>query len=383
MGRRTAAAGLWVVCLVLAGCAGEGTAIPSGDPSSGQSEAPTPSGTAPSQAAPTDAASRVPTQSAEIASGLSAPWSVAVLDEDRALVSLRDTGEVLLLERGGDQWRASSAGLVTGVFHDSEGGLMGLAISPAGTEVYAMFTAARDNRVVRMPWDGARLGPAQQVLAGIPKSQIHNGGRIAFGPDQMLYIATGDAGEPQRAQDPADLAGKILRVAADGSVPTDNPIAGSAVYSLGHRNVQGLAFDETGQLWASEFGAKDVDEVNRITAGANYGWPLVEGPGGGQQFTDPYAWFAPTSTASPSGIAYAQGSLWVATLRGQTLFEVPVGSSATGQPVPHLMGEYGRLRDVVIGPAGVLWLVTNNTDGRGQPRPGDDRIIELRLEQAR
>lgn len=301
-----------------------------------------------------------------------------MLSETTALVSLRDTGEILALSSSGGTWAGRVAGRVPGVVHEGEGGLLGLAVAPQGTAVYVMFTADRDNRVVRLPWDGARLGAPTVILSGIPKGTIHNGGRLAFGPDGTLFVATGDAGTPGNAQDPASLAGKILRINADGSIPSGNPVPGAPMFSLGHRNVQGLAFDPQGRLWASEFGAKDVDEINRIQPGANYGWPLVEGVGGRAGLVDPVATFSPTAIASPSGIAYAAGSLWVATLRGRTLYEVPLTGDAAQQPIAHFGGQFGRLRDVVAAPEG-LWVLTNNTDGRGEPRPGDDRIIAVQL----
>ena len=357
-----------------AGCAGpaeQATRTPSDAP-------PSAAATPPSSSGPV-----APVAAADVITGLTAPWSMAFLDDSSVLVSLRDSGEVLLLTRSGTTWSSRSAGTVPGVVHDGEGGLLGLAIAPAGDAVYAMFTSRSDNRVVRMAWDGSRLGAPDAVATGIPRAGFHNGGRIAFGPDGALYIATGDAGRPEAAQDRSSLAGKILRVAADGSVPGDNPFPGSPVYSLGHRNVQGLAFDDAGRLWASEFGAKDVDEINLIAPGANYGWPIVEGAGGRDGLVDPVVTWSPTSVASPSGLAYASGSLWVASLRGKTLYQVPVAGTTAFAPVAHFSGTYGRLRDAAASPSGSLWIMTNNTDGRGQPVAGDDRIIEVRLQPAR
>lgn len=373
------AVGSAAAAVLLAACGG---AQVDGEPSASSSPtAPAPSQTDAGAAGPRAATTGpvAPASASDVITGLQAPWSVALIDGGSALVSLRDSGEILLLTRSATGWRSAPAGRLAQVRHSNEGGLMGLAVAPAGGEVYAMLTADTDNRVVRMSWDGRTLGPPVPVIVGLPKAEIHNGGRIAFGPDGSLFVATGDAGQPDLAQDPGSLAGKILRVLPDGAVPPDNPFPGSPVYSLGHRNVQGLAFDDGGNLWASEFGAKDVDEINLITAGANYGWPLVEGPGGGQGLTDPVATFSPTSTASPSGLAYAQGSLWVASLRGRTLYQVPIAAGAAAAPVGHFAGEFGRLRDVVNGPGGTLWILTNNTDGRGDPGPQDDRLIEVAL----
>ena len=175
------------------------------------------------------------------------------------------------------------------------------------------------------------------------------------------------------------LNGKILRVTPDGQPAPGNPTPGSPVWSLGHRNVQGLAFDSRGQLWASEFGQNRLDELNRIEAGGNYGWPA----GGGSRsaragFIDPVAWW-PTGEASPSGIAVAGNAVWMAALRGQRLWQIPIPDGAVGQPVAHFTREYGRLRHVELSPDGSLWMLTNNTDGRGQARAGDDRVLGIRL----
>lgn len=357
--------------LLLVGCSQAG-------PPPSPSPAPVPEAPA-TEATPTGPV--VPAAAGDVVTGLAAPWSIAPLSADAALISLRNAGEVVRVTRRSDGFSVASAGTVPGVAARGEGGLMGLAVAPAGDQVYAMLTAERDNRVVRMAWDGTALGTPEPVLTGIAKGQIHNGGRIAFAPDGTLFVATGDAGQPQRSQDPDDPAGKILRIRPDGSVPADNPRPGSPVYSLGHRNVQGLAFDDTGRLWASEFGARDADEINLIRPGGNYGWPFVEGLGNDARFVDPVVTFEPTSTASPSGIAFAQGSLWVATLRGQTLYQIPLDEEAAGDPLPHFAGTYGRQRDVVPAPDGGIWLLTNNTDGRGSPSAGDDRIIALTLTQ--
>lgn len=323
-----------------------------------------------------------------IATGLEAPWSVAFLPDGSALVSERDTAEVVHLTRTTDgRWTAQPAGAVAGVDATGEGGLLGLAVLPTAEDpaaakspqVAAYWSTGEDNKVGVMSWDNGVLGPPQVILSGIPHAPIHNGGRLLAAPDGTLFIATGDAGEPELAQDPQSLAGKILRLNADGSVPADNPTPGSPVYSSGHRNVQGLAFDDQGRLWASEFGSSDVDELNLITPGSNYGWPIHEGAAGDSRFIDPAAQWSPTSVASPSGLAIAGGSAWIAGLRGRTLWQVPLSSAGAGEPVARFQGDYGRLRDVVLAPDGTLWMVTSNTDGRGDPADGDDRIVQVRL----
>jgi len=312
-----------------------------------------------------------------VATGLAVPWGIAFLPDGSALVSERDTARVVRI----DDSQTRTVGTVAGVMARGEGGLLGIAF--ADERVYAYYTTPEDNRVVRMAWNDGVLGAAEPILTGIPKAGIHNGGRIAFGPDGMLYVATGDAAVPDSAQDPASLAGKILRIAPDGSVPADNPLPGSPVFSLGHRNVQGLAFDSRNRLWASEFGQTDADELNLISPGSNYGWPECEGACGRDPYVDPFVQWKPTSTASPSGVAILNDSAYVASLRGQVVFDVPLEGAATAseptrETVSQLaLGDLGRLRTIVAAPDGTLWLTTSNTDGRGDPRAGDDRILRL------
>jgi len=218
------------------------------------------------------------------------------------------------------------------------------------------------------------LEEPETLLDGIASASIHDGGRIAFGPDGMLYVTVGDAGNSSAAQDRGSLSGKILRLTPDGEVPVDNPFDGSPVYSYGHRNPQGLAWDSEGTMYASEFGQNTWDELNVIEPGRNYGWPSVEGIAGDDRFTDPVQQCAPAE-ASPSGMAIADGSIWIANLRGERLREVPLED--TSSSIEHLVGEHGRLRDVAVAPDGSLWVLTNNTDGRGDPRPDDDRVLRF------
>ena len=235
--------------------------------------------------------------------------------------------------------------------------------------MFAYYTAAEDNRIVAMSWDGSTLGDPEVILDGIPKAGIHNGGRMIVGPDGLLYVGTGDAGDEQNAQDKSSLGGKILRITTEGKPAPDNPF-GDEVYSFGHRNVQGLAFDDEDRLWACEFGSQTWDELNLVTKGSNYGWPLVEGSGEGDGLTNPKVVWR-TSEASPSGLAYWQGELWMAGLRGERLWEIPVDGTDTGDPVAHFEGEYGRLRTVVVSPDGQnLLLTASDTDGRGDPAGG-------------
>jgi glucose/arabinose dehydrogenase len=303
------------------------------------------------------------------------PWGLVALPDGTALVSERDTGRIVEVGADGSLDEATE---IDQAAPDGEGGLLGIAVDPTGTWLYAYVTTASDNRVIRMPLDDLD-GAREDILIGIPKAGIHNGGRIAFGPDGMLYIATGDAADPTLAQDPESLAGKILRVDPRGAEPEGNPFPGSPVWSLGHRNVQGLAFDSRGNLWATEFGAKDADELNLIEPGGNYGWPIVEGIGDDPAYINPQAQWSPTSLASPSGLAIVDDVAYVASLRGEVLWQVPLVGDRAGQPFALDLGDLGRLRTVEALPDGSLWLMTSNTDGRGDPRGGDDRIVVLQL----
>lgn len=308
-----------------------------------------------------------------ITEGLTSPWGLAFLPDGGALVSERDTAAIKRVTPDG---AVTTISTVQGVVPGGEGGLLGITLAPDTAYLYAYLTAADDNRVVRMAWDGTRLGAPEAVVTGIPKANIHNGGRITFGPDGMLYVATGDAGATELAQQPDSLGGKVLRVTPAGEPAPGNPTPGSPVYSLGHRNVQGLAFDASGALWASEFGSSKADELNEIIPGGNYGWPEVEGRGGTDRgYVDPVTTWEPTSLASPSGIAVLGDDVYVASLRGRVLWEVPLGDPAT--PAAVGLGDLGRLRTIEPAADGSLWLITSNTDGRGEPRDGDDRIVRL------
>ena len=359
---------------MLASCGAE----PAPAPSSPAPATPTPtvsaSPTATPTPTPTPEAEPLPTEPETFAEGLDAPWSIVWTDDGIPLVSERDTGRILEFDADGD---AREVGTVAGIRHGTEGGLLGLAMHEGDLFVY--FTASDGNRVVRYDLTGDPgsygLGDRDTLLEELPFSPVHNAGRIAFGPDGMLYVPVGDARNPSAAQDPSVRRGKILRVEPDGSVPADNPTKGSPVYSMGHRNVQGLVWDADGTLFASEFGQNTWDELNVIEPGGNYGWPIVEGTGGeGRGFIDPVATWS-TSAASPSGIALVGDTVLIANLRGEVLRAV--STDDPGVQTEYYAGEYGRLRDVAIGPDGAAWILTNNTDGRGDPRSGDDRILRV------
>ena len=359
-----------IAVVVLAGCS---PVVPASSPSA--TVAPTPGQTV-------DAGTTGPVhptgEPMVIASGLQAPWSMVRLASGSTLISERDSGTVKELTAAG---ALRDVATIPGVVHESEGGLLGLEFVHDGSDwLYAYLTTETDNRVERFPLLGSAggysLGAGEAILTGLQKAGHHNGGRIKLGPDGKLYVTVGDAGVPTNSQDLTKLNGKILRLNLDGSVPDDNPFVGSLVYSYGHRNPQGLAWDKEGQLWAAEFGQDTWDEFNVIRAGGNYGWPIIEGSSDNHAYINPvFEW--PTDDASPSGLAYTRGTFFLAGLGGKRLWALYPGDTAGS--VPYFVGTYGRLRDAVAGPDGTLWILTNNTDGRGTPQPGDDRILQVEL----
>jgi glucose/arabinose dehydrogenase len=336
------------------------TATPSAPPAAPAPSAPSDDGGAPDLSAPET-----------VATGLEVPWGLAFLPDGSALVAERDSGDVLRVRAGAG--KPQRVFTVPGVSAVGEGGLLGLAVAAdhARTQwVYAYYTAADDNRIVRFKLGGGR---PEVIFDGIDKAGIHNGGRIAFGPDKMLYVGTGDAGDGSASQDRDDSNGKILRLTPAGRPAPGNPEAGSPVWSLGHRNVQGLAWAADGTMYGIEFGQNRFDEVNKIEPGRNYGWPEVEGKGGDGDYVDPIVTWS-TDEASPSGAAISGDTLYVAGLRGQRLWTVPLDG---GEPQAEFSGRYGRLRTVAVAPDGALWLTTSNTDGRGDVQDGDDRILRF------
>ncbi|MER6090275.1 PQQ-dependent sugar dehydrogenase [Streptomyces bluensis] len=373
------------VLLVTSGCSsGDGEEPGSGGTSAANSTGP---GASSEESAPEDAppAKGSVTVVRTVTEGLKSPWGLAPLPEGGLLVSSRDEGTITLVDE--KTGKKTEIGEVPGVSPGGEGGLLGLAISPdyaSDHMIYAYFTSESDNRIVRMLYapekpPGERLGAPDTVVRGIPKGTNHNGGRLAFGPDRMLYATTGERYEGPLAQDKKSLGGKILRMTPEGEPAPGNPFADSLVYSYGHRNVQGVAWDSKQRLWASEFGQKAWDELNQIKPGGNYGWPDVEGKEGRSGFVDPIAQWG-VAEASPSGIAMAEGSVWMAGLRGKRLWRIPLkGTELSADPQAFLKDEYGRLRTVVSAGGDRLWLVTSETDGRGSPEKGDDKILELEV----
>ncbi|MBI2036660.1 PQQ-dependent sugar dehydrogenase [Candidatus Microgenomates bacterium] len=306
-----------------------------------------------------------------ILENLEIPWEIAFLP----------TGEMLITQRPGKLIKVGSQKEiieVEGVAHIGEGGLLGMALDPAFADnnfVYLYLTGKNgsqfSNRVERYKLYGSKLVERKIIVEGILGSSIHDGGRIAFGPDGYLYIATGDAGNSSLAQDKNSLNGKILRVRNDGT--------GLEIYSMGHRNVQGLAWDSNGRLWATEHGRSGIqsglDELNLIEKGRNYGWPVIQDSEKKEGMEMPVIHSA-DDTWAPSGMTYVNGSLFFAGLRGEALYEYKIKE---GKLVEYFKNQFGRLRTVVLGPDGFLYLLTNNTDGRGTPKEGDDKIIKVKI----
>ena len=306
---------------------------------------------------------------------LQVPWGLAFLPDGDALVTERDTRRLLRVTPGG---RSTPVETITEAYAAGEGGLLGIAVSPkyaTDKTVFIYYSTSSDNRIASLVL-GQRPKP---IVTGIPIAANHNGGRIAFGPDGYLYAGTGDAATPSRAQDVKSLGGKILRMTAAGKPAPGNPYPNSLVWSIGHRNVQGLAWDAKKRLWATEFGQKKFDEVNLVTKGGNYGWPTVEGTGTDKRFVNPLVTWT-TDEASPSGDVVVGNTLIVAALKGERLWVLtldPETPKVSGQPRALLQSRYGRLRTVVAAPDGSVWVTTSNRDGRGNPAVDDDRILRI------
>lgn len=307
------------------------------------------------------------------AEGLEVPWEIVFLPD----------GDILLTERSGRLRRLGrepAVFRVDGVRQAGEGGLLGLALHPnfiVNRLLYIYYTAVSDgnlqNRVERYRLDGEGLSGRRVILAGIPGARIHNGGRIAFGPEGYLYITTGDAGNGRLAQDRQSLAGKILRLSDDGSIPAGNPF-NNAVYSYGHRNPQGLAWDDRGRLWSTEHGPRGFDEINLIEAGGNYGWPRVTGDGSGSGLTPPVIHSGRDETWAPAGMTVLDGHILFGGLRGEALFDLNMDNRRLRH---HFRGRFGRIRAVAAREDGFIYISTSNRDGRGQVRQGDDRLIRI------
>lgn len=316
-----------------------------------------------------------------LASNLEIPWEVTFLPFGSAQGGPDE--EILVTERPGTLLLIKNRQKipVAGVEDIGEGGLLGIAIHPDFKNnkfVYLYYTYSSNsdntlNRVVRYRFDGSKLVEEQVLVNAIPGAVNHNGGRIKFGPDKFLYITTGDAQNPSLAQEKNSLAGKILRVTDEGK-PAPGNTFNNLVYSYGHRNPQGLAWDEQGRLWATEHGSQAHDELNLIEKGKNYGWPVIQGGEKQEGMVSPVIQSGSSATWAPAGTAFLDGSIFFGGLRGEALFEYKIADKSLKK---YFQGQFGRIRAVVLGPDGYLYITTSNTDGRGTPEVGDDKLIKI------
>lgn len=325
-----------------------------------------------------------------IAENLDTPWALAMLPDGKLLVTER-LGRVTIIDPSGAD-NPIVAGTLSSVKEVGEGGLLGIALHPEFSRnnavylYYTYFAVGNDtfNRVVRMQLNGNTLEGEQIIVDRIPGASNHNGGRIAFGPDGHLYIGTGDAQNPTQAQMTSTLGGKILRVTDEGKTPSDNPF-NNLVYSYGHRNVQGITWDDTGALWATEHGRSGVqtglDELNLISKGSNYGWPTIEGDKTQSGMVAPAAHSGDSETWAPSGAAYTNKAVYFSGLRGRGLYKASVSNGKVTSIQKHLDNKYGRIREVITAQDGMLYITTSNRDGRGLPGAGDDKIVRINPEK--
>ncbi len=318
------------------------------------------------------------------AQNLTIPWGMVFLPD----------GDMLVTERTGSLRRLGKDNTtidIPDVRHFGEGGLMGIAIHPdfeSNRFLYLYFTVDDDgseNRVVRYRFQNSILEEDKIILDNIPGAIYHDGGQIAFGPDGMLYITVGDATKAQTAQDLDALSGKTLRLTRDGEIPDDNPF-GTAVWSYGHRNAQGLAWDHLGQLWQTEHGRSGLssgyDELNKIEKGGNYGWPEIQGDETQEGMIAPVIQSGPQTTWAPGAIVFHNQRLYFTGLRGARLYEVVLNDEGdVTARNEYLVNEYGRLRGIIVGPDGYLYISTSNRDGRGDVNDGDDKILKVDPEQ--
>lgn len=311
---------------------------------------------------------------------LQTPWEITFLPDGRLLITER-SGSLVLIDADSERIP------IVGVLEQGESGLLGLAFHPEFDQngllyLYMSYQGAGSllNRVERYQFDGKVLSDRMVIIDQIPGDVNHDGGRIEFGPDGLLYITTGDASYGHNAQDINSLAGKILRLHDDGTIPADNPF-GNAVYSYGHRNPQGLAWDEQGQLWSTEHGPSGLgsgyDELNLIEIGGNYGWPDIQGDQTRVGMISPRLQSGGNETWAPGDLEIVDGVAYFTGLRGSTLYSVPLNDIRPETLQRHFASEYGRLRALRLGSDGLLYVGTSNRDGRGNIRAGDDKIFRI------
>ncbi|WIM95546.1 PQQ-dependent sugar dehydrogenase [Actinoplanes oblitus] len=315
-----------------------------------------------------------------LAKGLEVPWGIAFLPDGSALVTERDTARILRVgpESDADGLAVSEAARLAEVRASGDGGLLGIAVSPkyaTDKTVFVYYSTATDNRIGKLV-----LGrPVQPILTGIPRSVQQNGGALAFGPDGFLYAGTGDGtAAGTQAQDPKSLGGKILRMTTTGRPAPGNPVRSSLVWSSGHRNVQGLTWDKTKRMFATDNTQPKFSELNVVRKGKNYGWPAADGAATGKKFANPLvSW--PTGTSSCGGVGALETLVATACLLGERVYLIDVTGNGTvlGKAQELLTGKYGRLRALVAAPDGSLWVSTSNQEDAGEPDPEDDRLIRL------
>lgn len=324
----------------------------------------------------------VPSSITTISTGWTIPWGIAWMpDGQTAIATERDSFAVFKVTLAGVRTRVGT--VPNSVQTDGEGGLLGVAVDPNWSTnhfVYLMHTASEGNRIARMTYNGSTLTGYTALVTGIKKNRYHNGGRLAFGPDGRLYATTGEAQTPALAQDRNSLNGKVLRMKTDGTPAPGNPFPGSLVYSYGHRNPQGLAWDSRGRLWEAEFGNSQFDELNLVKPGRNYGWPACEGTCSVSGMENPKRQWS-VNSASPSGIAIVRDVVYMAALRGERMWRIPLQDGEnTGTPTSYYVGTYGRLRTVVKVPgADQLWLSTTNCDNNGGAADGSDKVFRITI----
>jgi len=369
MERRSLLTGLAAIgAATLVGCGSDG-------------EKPSPTRTPPKSPATTTTTSTptsvAPVIASTIATGLNVPWDIVFLESGDALVSQRDEGSIVRITASGKVTKVGDVDGASGA-PGGEGGLLGLALAPDDeSTLFAFVTTDSDNRVVRLTLRGGAIAAQKPILTGIGIGGRHHGGRLLFDGEGNLFVSTGDAGDGPLAQDKGSLNGKVLRITRDGKAAADNPF-GNRTWSYGHRNIEGLAYDADGRLWATEFGDKAKDELNLIRRGGNYGWPEVEGTSDNDDFVNPKVTWG-TDECSPAGVTITRSTAFLGALQGECVFAVPLDGTKAGRPKVYFAGDHGRIRTVVTAPDGALWVTTSNTDGRGDPRGRDDRILRVTL----